>query len=639
MAEVLTCYVCGNVGFDDGSNGFFYCMRCGSQAEDIVETGDDQEAVDLIGTGHGSVYSSYFLRQKPAAPQNNMVSPLSQFWSSLAHDNAAAEKDQACVADTDVTGPTGPSDFGSGLDESRPLCYDDYYSEIRIRYVMGIQLMIQLQCQAYVETFGVTELVCGLAASLWFRYVVMSGVFDDNWADETIRESEIQKSGEAQNASNVRYKEEPRNIHGQRAVLIWLKSLRRSIPIHCSLVISFLACHIARSRVLPTDIIKWSLEGNLPYFSAFIEIEKVIGQPSKACPISSISMFRPSEFPSLQNFETLTASLGQSLGLDLPPVNFHAISTCYLNQLFLPSEKIMPYACKMYEWLMPPELWLSTNESRLPTRVGVMSILVVSIRILYNINGLGIWESSLSTGRKLESETAELLSNLEARYDEIAPKYEYSKDLATYLQFCKDVVFAGVKPSLENHEEEKIIESLWDYYEKEDCPLLAEGGIQQKRSRSNERFSNNFPDRNKKIRDNNETSRTLNYEHRKSEETKKEKAIGRLKLDMEEHMFYYMPPRKRVTKPDYFVYERKLDEGALTYIADADYYILLRACARVVQIDVRVMHDAVSRIERRLAWIEKRINYCLHLKHPAMSCDFCSNVAPVHGTDDSCSSH
>lgn len=44
---------------------------------------------------------------------------------------------------------------------------------------------------------------------------------------------------------------------------------------------------------------------------------------------------------------------------------------------------------------------------------------------------------------------------------------EYSKDLATYLQFCKDVVFAGVKPSLENHEEEKIIESLWDYYEKE----------------------------------------------------------------------------------------------------------------------------------------------------------------------------
>lgn len=173
----------------------------------------------------------------------------------------------------------------------------------------------------------------------------------------------------------------------------------------------------------------------------------------------------------------------------------------------------------------------------------------------------------------------------------------------------------------------------------QDCPLLAEDGIQQKRSRSNEQFSNNFPDRNKKIRDNNETPRTLNYEHRKSEETNKEKAILRLKLDMEENMFYYMPPRERVAKPDYFVYERKLDEGALTYIADADYYILLRACARVVQIDVRVMHDAVSRIERRLAWIEKRINYCLHLKHPAMSCDFCSNVAPVHGTDDSSSSH
>lgn len=44
---------------------------------------------------------------------------------------------------------------------------------------------------------------------------------------------------------------------------------------------------------------------------------------------------------------------------------------------------------------------------------------------------------------------------------------EYCKDLPTYLQYCKDVVFAGLEPSFENHEEEKLIEEFWDFYQNE----------------------------------------------------------------------------------------------------------------------------------------------------------------------------
>lgn len=43
---------------------------------------------------------------------------------------------------------------------------------------------------------------------------------------------------------------------------------------------------------------------------------------------------------------------------------------------------------------------------------------------------------------------------------------EYSKDLSTYLQYCKDVVFAGLEPSFEDYEEEKAIEQLWEFYQK-----------------------------------------------------------------------------------------------------------------------------------------------------------------------------
>ena len=44
---------------------------------------------------------------------------------------------------------------------------------------------------------------------------------------------------------------------------------------------------------------------------------------------------------------------------------------------------------------------------------------------------------------------------------------EYSKDLPTYLQYCKDVVFAGLEPPFDDLEEEKIINELWDFYQEQ----------------------------------------------------------------------------------------------------------------------------------------------------------------------------
>lgn len=200
----------------------------------------------------------------------------------------------------------------------------------------------------------------------------------------------------ADHKPRAKYSAEPHNIYGERAVMIWYRSLRKSIPLACTVAITFLACHVAKEVVLPTDIVRWTLEGRLPYFSAFCEVEKRMGRPTKACPISSMVMFRPSRAVSFQKLESLAASVADSIGLDLPPVNFYAIALRYLHDLRLPADKILPDAIKIYEWSMPPGLWLSTNESRLPTRVCVMSILMVAIRMLYNINGFGEWERSLS---------------------------------------------------------------------------------------------------------------------------------------------------------------------------------------------------------------------------------------------------
>lgn len=114
-------------------------------------------------------------------------------------------------------------------------------------------------------------------------------------------------------------------------------------------------------------------------------------------------------------------------------------------------------------------------------------------------------------------------------------------------------------------------------------------------------------------------------------------AIRRLKLDMEEKRFCYIPPRVNPKRFDYLHYSRKIDDGALTYAAHADYYILLRACARAAQVDIRIMHMGVLCLEKRLSWLEARIHHSLHLKPSNVSCEFCSDAVLDHATvDDSC---
>ncbi|KAF8399474.1 hypothetical protein HHK36_015340 [Tetracentron sinense] len=758
MAESLTCHACGNVGFDNCDDGFYYCLRCGSQAEDIVETGVAEEDFLDQGDGHGAIYlSGHRRRIRHSVIKTEPLSdsqflhyqtqqyPQSQFWNSLTLTDDRFKSIK--IEDQEDVKPSVPNDFGAVPNGLRRLSSEEYCSEIRIRYVMGIQLMIQFQCQSLVENFGASPLICGLAGVIWMRLVAVSGVFDDGWADKAVEDSEVQEPGNQGllcftvffsyllntissliaeetkvHKPRAKYSAEPQNIHGQRAVMIWFRSLKKIIPISSSLAVSFLACHIAREAILPTDILKWSLDGKLPYLTAFVDIEKCFGRPSSACPLSSCFMFRPSKAVAVQRLESLAASVAQAIGLHLPPVNFYAIASRYLEKLTLPVEKILPHACHIYEWSMPPDLWLSTNEFRLSSRVCVMSILMVAIRILYNINGFGKWETILSSFsgssssydqveksdlkcnsrkknndahhcspssnlhengtkpispsriQKSELDVAEILCDLEATYDKIYDSQEYSKDLPTYLKYCKDVVFAGLAPSFEANEEEKIIEQLWNFYESQESEPSKDtdtemgcsgGGLNQKRSRDEEGCVNNLTE-NKKFRD--ESCSSIPFvdngtfdvddlmrwrmdghdcssspqeeensvsDGRDSAETHKDRTLKRMKSNMEENRFCYIPPRVNIKRLDYLHYVRKNDEGARTYVAHADYYILLRACARVALVDVRNMHAGVLKLERRLAWVEKRIDHCLHLGLPSVPSDFSHDMEPQQDADDS----
>ncbi|WCJ33746.1 TATA box-binding protein-associated factor RNA polymerase I subunit B [Euphorbia peplus] len=660
----LRCRVCGHGGREESDDGFYYCEGCGAQL-DIVTGDDDYFLTDMTIPRH----------TRSQAPQLN---PNSQSFLRLFTQQDTIKIEN--VDPLDSTGPTDPEDFAYQRESTA-----DYYREVRIRYVMGMQWMIQMQCEALVEKFNVHPLICGVASTIWLRFLAHTGVFQDDWAENLVL-------GDS---------DEPWDkLMYQRAVMILFRNLQKTIPLPCSLAISLLACHVAREAILLTDILKWALEGKLPYYAAHVEIGKHFESLlAPAYCITLSRMFRPVQTVPVQRLEAMAATIAESIGLHLPPVNFYGIASRYLKKLSISDERVLSHACRIYEWSMPPDLWFSASDLRIPSRVCVMSILIVAIRIVYNINGFGVWERSLSNcgsspsssqhtnelrststsrthgaaenvpgypldkmvddssrdalkvpscERTSQLDSSDLLNQLEATYKEMGVSCEFTKDLPLYLEYCKDVVFAGSESSHVDRTEEFLKEKLWDFYQNAKDSnvkgMLTSSPLNRKRSRNDDGSVKDPVEKEKDCEqriespsadmsvdnavmseENHCISKDSQKKNKDGDEKQKDKAIRQLKIDMENDRFYYIPPRVKVKKLDYLHYARRKDEGALSYVAHADYYILLRACARVAEVEIRNMHNGVLSFEKRLAWLEKRIECCLHLTVPTVTCKFCTD--------------
>ncbi|CAH2079580.1 unnamed protein product [Thlaspi arvense] len=669
--NTMICKECDNEEFEE-VNGYFVCQQCGVQVDDVIATGVDDD--DLIGDKGGTRGATYQPSQTRRVQSQSMATP-SQPRYTQETDRYSQFRSQLKSAI-----PMEPDDFGAAGSEA--LSYEDYYKQTRDRYVNGLVMMITYQCDALVDKFDVTPLIVGLVAPICLRFVALSGVYDDDWADNSINDSELQSQDMQETNGEVREtkrrnrdkdKDQPRSLDGKRAVTIWLSQLRNSLPLSSSLAISFLACHHAKAPVLPTDIVRWAREGKVPYQSCFLKIQEQMGERSAACPVEASVMFRPDHIVSAQVLEARAASIADTIGLHLSPVNFYGIASNYLKLLSVPEDKVLALVRLIQSWSMPPELYLSKNEHRLPTRVCVMSILIVAIRMLYNINGFGVWERGLrdsvdvatespihddeevSENAELpnvtEFDTEELLKNLETKYYEVvAETDEYEKDLLSFLSHGKSELFAGLAEASVD-DTYRTVDNLWnndprdEEFERLMTPSKRRRYWEDDEDLEVRELSLNDDD---KLSDGNSPSRrsetgSMQLDEQPSLEcvsspdnhhNREERAMRRLLRDMGENFFRYIPPRVRVKRQGYLQYMRKKEDGALIYPAHADYYILLRVCARVAEIDARNMHRGVLSFERRLAWIEKRIDHVLHLPRPSMTCKYCDDGENVAEDQD-----
>lgn len=182
----LYCGGCGGRDFQGDDDGYYYCVLCGSQSQDLIHTATADE--DLLA--EGGLYNSHYTRrlsqpQNPNPPKSRLQ--LSQELEQAL--GAPAGKDEATVkfVTFDDDEVSEPRDFGSGS------CYDKekLADGIRLRYVEGLQVMLQNQCEALVEKFGVSPYVVGIVGSIWLRYVATMRVLADDWPDKAIEESEV----------------------------------------------------------------------------------------------------------------------------------------------------------------------------------------------------------------------------------------------------------------------------------------------------------------------------------------------------------------------------------------------------------------------------------------------------------------
>ncbi|CAA7055807.1 unnamed protein product [Microthlaspi erraticum] len=699
----MICTGCDSDKIEEGNDGFFYCLDCGVQAVDIIATAvNDEDLIGEGGTTRGAVYQHTNARRRPTHLMDTPAQPIhteetirySQFRSQLQSAASLIPKfEPGAGSSVHVKQePTEPADFGEAGAEG--LSYEAYYKETRDRYVDGFLMMIMAQCDALVEKFNVTPLIIGLVGPISLRFVALSGVFDDDWADKSIHNSELQsQEGEDVKVEGREHKRrnrdrngsEPRNFEGKRAVLIWTSQLRKSLPLSSSLAISFLVCHKARAPVLPTDIVRWVEEGSVPYRTCFLKIQEKMGARSAACPVEARIMFGVDEIISAQSLESRAASVADIIGLVLPPVDLNGIASNYLKRLDVSKEKVLDLVRRIQRWSMPSDLYLSKNKHRLPTRVCVMSILIVAIRMIYNINGFGVWERSLGGGlvdgddvseaeadspvhdddddevserrsvddaelpdvtEATEYETEELLKNLEMKYYEIAAETPvHKKDLLSFLSHGKNELFAGFEAASAD-DTYRNVDNLWNGYKKKNDDF-EQFGTPSKRGRDWEDdlpFNQLNLSDDENLRDGNSPcaspagrSESMDCdepslqrapsspENHNQEERSKERAISRLITDMADNFFVYIPPRVKVKRQGYLQYVRKKGDGELVYSAHADYYVLLRVCAQVAEIDARNLHRGVLSFERRLAWIEKRIDQVLHVTPPIVKCKLCKD--------------
>ncbi|CAM6012494.1 unnamed protein product [Sphagnum balticum] len=613
-------FSCHSLEMGRGDDGFWYCRVCGAQSQDFLEEAFDHDDVHLFNVRH--------IREKNPG-----------------------------IAKIEQTGPVLPESLVAhtlnsqvGLSQA-----DKLSSKIRSVYVEGMQILLQLQCEALVQKFGVNPLVCGIAGPIWMRFVASTCVFEKGWANEVLldKESKLEdKEFKRKRKLRKRHLVEPWTTYGERARYVWLKNLKGRIPLRATLAILFLVCHIARESILPTDLTKWALDGSLPYIAAHTEISKRLEWPAQQpLPLTSKLMFKPQNITSARVIEYLASLIADRIKIELPPVNFHAIASRFLKELDLPVQKLGFYVCRLFEWYPISGLWLSSQESCFPTRVYVMAMLVVTFKIVYKLDGRdsektkstlqhfkglkGTVASSSNEGSDMRDlqendcawDSKEFVAKLENQVCDDHECTDDQEELMAYLKYCRDVIFAGERLT---NDEEQLRDYFWELYKKASEKVLpqSQASLHQNLNDTSFGLESHLEPSSKVL------SEAKSLQRRNSND-KQKSSVAELRAvpketstqELENLGFSILNPVKKTPLNDQYL-RYSTSRGGNRYV-HREYVIVLQVCAKFIKVDPRVLHSAVQNVEKGLVKSERGIEQFLATVEREPSADEMPSVEPM----------
>jgi hypothetical protein len=171
---VLTCVTCRSESFDETETGFFVCVRCGTQSQDVVREVEDEEMAfnSLAGRGArgrrigaGATPGGGDARDATNAP----LPPRGAVGGAWNLSSAAA-----------TTATKHAARAAAAAAAARNTA--DVYEQV-VAYCEGIQRLIHAQCVTLATDFGCPPELPEVAKAIWFPYLRATGLLDIDFND------------------------------------------------------------------------------------------------------------------------------------------------------------------------------------------------------------------------------------------------------------------------------------------------------------------------------------------------------------------------------------------------------------------------------------------------------------------------
>ena len=391
---VLTCVVCRSQAFDETDEGFFVCLRCGTQSQDVVREVEDEElAFNHAGGGVRGVRSR---RARRPRDDPGALPPPGAVGDWTAHARPADARAHA-------------SPPGAILDRV-------------VAHCEGLQRLLHAQCLALASKFGCPPDTADVAGRYWAAYVDATGLLDLDYddADTYVITSgtgyEIPR-GEKTNAHrdddddpndrnsdrNSDPNSDPNSDRDDDSSSLRRRTLRQIVTAHLpprvTLSVAYLAALWTRAPIHPGDVSRWAADGDLPYLAASSRVATRLAD-RLPFPDAIVAKFAPRAHLIASGAAHVARSTRATMGAP-PPANAAALVSRFCAELGL-GDDVAARAHRALSVYAPPGLRLRLGDDRrgaygasAPPHVHAMAIVVATLKLTRGLDGRG---SGKSTG-------------------------------------------------------------------------------------------------------------------------------------------------------------------------------------------------------------------------------------------------